>query len=143
MAILDKLKSVGGAIKDKVGETFGDGRAAVDDDELGSEPSVEPTPALDLEGARRALDIDERANLAEVREAYRKLARELYPRARKEGADSAAQGVLDRALQALELLEQELLPLGGAAAGPSSAAAASGSKPTATSKRKRATPRNP
>ena len=133
MAILDKLKSVGGAIKHKVAETFGDGHDDVLDD-LSTEPG-EVTPALDAKAARRALDVGERATLADVREAYRRLARCHFARARHEGPDSAAAHLLDRALEALELLEEELLPLGGAAA------ATAGHAPHA--QRKRATPRAP
>lgn len=131
VAILDKLKSVGGAIKHKVVETFGEGRDGALDD-LGAEAG-DPTPALDAAGARRVLDLGAGATLADVREAYRRLARSHFGRARREGPDSAAAHVLERALEGLELLEEELLPLGGP--GPTTAGRAP------TSQRKRATPR--
>ncbi len=136
MAILDKLKSVGGAIKHKVAETFGDGRERASGDDGMSEglgDVAAASPPLDAAGARRALGVDERASLADVREAYRALARTHYPRARREGPQSAAAELLDRALLALELLEEELLPLG---AGP-----APGARAPAAPRRKRATPR--
>ncbi|MCC7075437.1 MAG: J domain-containing protein [Deltaproteobacteria bacterium] len=132
MAILDKLKSVGGAIKHKMAETFGEGGDEVLGDEgLGDTITA---PPLDAAGARHALGVDERASLADVREAYRKLARTHYPRARREGPASAAAELLDRALSALELLEEVLLPLGGSAPSPQT--------PATSSRRKRATPRS-
>lgn len=131
MAILDKLKSVGAALKGKVEETFGEGRAH----ELGDEGELGhvAAPALDAPAARRILDVKDDASLADVREAYRRLARSHFGRARREGPDSAAAHLLDRALDALELLEEELLPLSGSAP----AAAKGPAAPT----RRRATPR--
>ena len=146
MAILDKLKSVGGAIKHKVAETFGDGHDQALDEE-GHADLVAAAPH-DAAAARRALDVGEGASLADVREAYRKLARAHYPRARREGPASAAAELLDRALAAMELLEEELLPLGGPApsggapgtGGAGGGAHGAGAHP-ASSRRKRATPR--
>lgn len=131
MPILDKIKSVGGAIKDKVSETFGEGRGR-DLDEAALDLGEVP-PALDAPAARRVLGVKDVASLADVREAYRHLAVAQFARARREGPDSAAARLLDRALAALELLEEELLPLGGAAPSPNSGAA--------PPRRKRATPR--
>lgn len=131
MPILDKIKSVGAALKDKVGETFGEGKAP----DLDDDADVVATPALDAAGARRALGVRDDATLADVREAYRRLARHHFGRARREGPESAAAHLLDRALDALELLEEELLPLGGDR----------GTTPAGTPppRRKRATPRAP
>lgn len=135
MAILDKLKSVGASLKGKVRDTFGEG----DEPALGEEPGLDHpvAPPLDEPAARRALGVKDDATLAEVREAYRRLAREHFGRARREGPESAAARLLDRALESLELLEEALLPPSGAGgAGP----APRGPAPPA---RKRATPRGP
>ncbi|OGQ21676.1 MAG: hypothetical protein A2138_13410 [Deltaproteobacteria bacterium RBG_16_71_12] len=131
MPILDKLKSVGGAIKHKVSETFGEGRDHELDD--GGFDVAEPAPALDPPAARRVLGVKDDASLADVRDAYRRLAQAQFARVRREGPDSAAAQLLDRALLALELLEEELLPLGGPVTGPTG--------PAGAPRRKRATPR--
>ena len=135
MAILDKLKSVGASLKGKVRDTFGEGEEPALDEEPGLEHPV--APPLDEPAARRALGVKDDASLGEVREAYRRLAREHFGRARREGPESAAARLLDRALESLELLEEALLPLGplgGTATSPR------GPAPPA---RKRATPRGP
>ncbi|MBI1945500.1 MAG: hypothetical protein HYS27_07380 [Deltaproteobacteria bacterium] len=129
------MKSVGGAIKHKVSETFGEGREPAPDEALDMGTLA---PALDGPAARRVLGVKDDASLADVREAYRRLAQAQFARARREGPDSAAAHLLDRALLALELLEEELLPLG--AASPGGASAGAGATPP-TSRRKRATPR--
>jgi hypothetical protein len=114
MAILDKVLGVGGAVRDKLKETFGEPDVNVDDDvdgELGEHG--EAAAALDPAGAYTTLGLAEGATLADVREAYRVLARHHHPIALRDGQESDAQRALDRLLEALELLEEHLVPLGG------------------------------
>ena len=135
MAILDKVLGVGEAVRDKLKETFGDPTGSVDDD--GAAGDDEPTggPPLDLAGAYAALGLAETATLADVREAYRAMAKHWHPLARRDGDDSEAQRTLDRLLDALELLEEQLVPLSGV---PTAARAPAAPAPP---KRKRATER--
>jgi hypothetical protein len=115
MAILDRLKGAADAAREKLKETFGEPKP--DDDR----EDVELTPALDVGSAYALLQLGEAATLAEVRDAYRGKAKA----ALATGADG------DRLLEALELLEEHLVPL---------AAAAAQTAPTKPG-RKRATPR--
>ncbi len=134
MAILDKVLGAGEALRDKLKETFGDPRDD-DDARAGSGPDelAFSGPPLDLAGAYAALGLAGDATLADVREAYRARARALHPLAVRDGVESSAQRELDRSLEALELLEEHLVPLSGA---PPAA-----STPTPAPTRKRATPR--
>lgn len=143
MPILDKLRGVGEAVRDKVKETFGEGEGATEE---GAEPGLEEgpegralEPALDVAGARKLLGLSDGATLADVREAYRALARRHHPLARRDGMDSEAARTLDRLLEALELLEEHLVPLAGA--GPASGGAGSGGRAEPPPRRKRATAR--
>lgn len=113
MAILDKVLGVGEAVRDKLKETFGDPDLSVDDDvdADANGSSGEGTAALDPTAAYTALGLAEGATLADVREAYRALARYHHPIAVRDGLDSDAQRALDRLLEALELLEEQLVPL--------------------------------
>jgi hypothetical protein len=124
MAILDKLIGVGEAVRDKIKETFGDPQdgLAVDDGESAADaPAGE---ALDVAGAFAALGLAEGASLADVREAYRAMSRHHHPIARRDGAQSEAARTLDRLLEALELLEEHLVPLTGGPFGGGSGKAA-------------------
>ena len=112
MAILDKLRGVGEAVRDKVKETFGEpsdtnSEDADDDDSV----LAAAEPALDPAGAYAALGLSEGATLADVRDAYRTKARQQHPLASLDGVNSEAQRTLDRLLEALELLEEQLVPL--------------------------------
>src|SRR5687767_6722740 len=115
MAILDKLLGVADAAREKYKETFGEPQhddMSLDDD-ASNEPDAPLDPPLDVPGAYAALGIAEGATLADVREAYRALARYHHPMAQRDGVDSDAQRALDRLLEALELLEETLVPLSG------------------------------
>lgn len=145
MAILDKVLGVGGAVRDKLKETFGEpDLSGVDGDGDGDAESDaasgDGAPALDPAGAYAALGLAEGATLADVREAYRALARYHHPMAVRDGVESDAQRALDRLLEALELLEEHMVPLS-----PSSGGGGSGGVTPRASrpppKRKRATAR--
>lgn len=142
MAILDKLKSVGESVRDKVKETFGEpDTSSLDHDADANADDADAGPAsaaLDVAGAYAALSVKEDATLADVREAYRALARHHHPAAVRDGDASAAQHKLDTALEALELLEEHLVPLSPSAS-PNGGPPAKPSAPT--SMRKRATAR--
>lgn len=114
MAILDKVLGVGEAVRDKLKETFGDPDLSGLDDDVDAESegaAGEGTAALDPAAAYAALGLAEGATLADVREAYRALARYHHPIAARDGLDSDAQRALDRLLEALELVEEQLVPL--------------------------------
>lgn len=150
MPILDKLRGVGEAVRDKVKETFGEGEGATDEgaepggiEEEGEGRALEP--ALDVDGALKLLGLGvlhpDDATLADVREAYRALARRHHPIARRDGMDSEAARTLDRLLEALELLEEHLVPLAGAGPGGGGAPSGSGGRAEPPPRRKRATAR--
>jgi hypothetical protein len=78
--------------------------------------STAPTrvPAVsDVDGALRVLELSSLPSLAEVRAQYRALARRYHPRTRSASPDQvhAAHTVLEALTDALELLEERLLPL--------------------------------
>jgi hypothetical protein len=145
MAILDKLLGVTGAVRDKVKQTFGDPQAALEgrfegrfeDGAAASEAGLFG-PALDVPGAFSALGLSEGATLAAVREACRVQSRTIHPIARRDGFDSEAARALDRLLEALELLEEHLVPL---TPSPDRRGGGSGGEAPPASRRKRATPR--
>lgn len=135
MAIIDKLLSVGEVVRDKVKETFGDPNLSTLSDDSDDDASDTPsTDALDVAGAYAALGVAEGCTLADVREAYRALARYHHPIATRDGDDSDAQKALDCCLEALELLEEHMLPLS-----PTSSPGTTPKAPPST--RKRATAR--
>jgi hypothetical protein len=136
VAIIDKLLSAGEVVRDKFKETFGDPTDDMPhDDELG-EPgdNVDVGPPLDVAGAYAALGLQEGATLADVRDAYRSLSRAWHPVAHRDGPESEGAKAMDRLLDALELLEEQLLPLPGATP-------AAATPRRNVSKRKRATQR--
>jgi hypothetical protein len=137
MAILDKVLAVGDAVRDKWKETFGEPTAGALDDEPADADGATPGAPLDVPQAYAALGLAEGATLADVREAYRALARAWHPLMRRDGPTSDAAQALDRLLDALELLEQHLLPLSGSAGASGTPAA------RAAPKRRRATERRP
>lgn len=147
MAILDKVLGVGEAVRDKLKETFGEpDTSGLDDDssDADGDTSGEGVPALDPPGAYAALGLAEGATLADVREAYRALARYHHPIAARDGVDSDAQKALDRLLEALELLEEHLVPLGPLGPGAGAGGGSGGVTPRASRpppRRKRATAR--
>ena len=83
-------------------------------------PSVSATTSrgsraavVDVEGALRVLELSGSPALADVRAQYRMLARRYHPKTRSPAADEAhsARVVLDALTDALELLEEHLLPV--------------------------------
>lgn len=155
MAILDKLRGVGEAVRDKVKETFGEPTGEGSEEgtaDVRGQEAPEGPPPLDVHGAFALLGLAEGATLADVRESYRALARRHHPIARRDGIDSEAARTLDRLLEALELLEEQLVPLAGgggagSGAGPAGGGASAGPAMGTTGgagsapRRKRATPR--
>ena len=134
MAFLDKIFGVGGAMRDKVKATFGaPDLSSVHDNDAGDDAG--DAAPLEAAGAYAALGLAEGATLADVREAYRAMARHHHPMAVRDGVDSEAHRALDHLLDALELLEEQLVPLAPASGGTSPRT----SRPPAT--RKRATVR--
>jgi hypothetical protein len=141
MAILDKVLGVGEAVRDKLKETFGDPDLSGADDDVDAESegaSGEGASALDPAAAYAALGLSEGATLADVREAYRSLARYHHPIAARDGLESDAQRALDRLLEALELLEEHLVPLAPSTSGSGSVTPRAARPPP---RRKRATAR--
>src|SRR5689334_20111460 len=114
MAILDKVLGVAEVARDKWKETFGDPMDGAnvdgDDEDVDGSEGPDGGPPLDVAGAYLALGLADGANLADVREAYRALAKYHHPIAVRDGVDSDAQRALDRCLEALELLEETLVP---------------------------------
>ena len=104
-------------------------------DDLTAASAAEAASVLDVAGAWTALGLSEGATLADVRAAYRALTRYHHPQAQRGGDGSAAAMELDRLLEALELLEEHLVPT-TALAGEHRPAA------VAAATRKRATPRS-
>jgi hypothetical protein len=112
MAILDKILGAGEALREKVKGTFGE--PALDADALDvtiEDHSALAAPAVGAHRAYAVLGLADGATLADVREAYRALARHHHPFAVRDGLDSEAQRVLDGLLEALEVLEEHLVPL--------------------------------
>jgi hypothetical protein len=145
MAILDKVLGVGEAVRDKLKETFGepslDSDALDDDADASGDSSGEGGAALDPAGAYAALGLAEGATLADVREAYRALARYHHPIAARDGLESEAQRALDRLLEALELLEEHLVPLSPSSSGGAAGSGVTGRASPPPPRRKRATAR--
>ncbi len=56
----------------------------------------------DIEEAREILELEERATLAEIKEAFRRLAKEHHPDLNGEGADPNRMRKLNRAYQTLQ-----------------------------------------
>ena len=71
--------------------------------------------ASDVQGALRVLELSGTPSLSEVRAQYARLARRYHPRTLNDGADDAhaARVVVDALTEALEILEEHLLPLPG------------------------------
>jgi len=71
--------------------------------------------AVDLDTAYRALELAPGADLDQVREAYRRLARHYHPRTTSGSPDQqeAAHRLQENLVQALETLERHLLPAPG------------------------------
>jgi hypothetical protein len=69
--------------------------------------------ATDVQGALRVLELSGTPSLAEVRARYALLVRRYHPRTLDDSADDAhaARVVVDALTEALELLEEHLLPL--------------------------------
>lgn len=93
-----------------------DEREARRDDRQTSPPSAAPLrkPAVvDVDGALRVLELPALATLDEVRAQYALLARRYHPKTLSTSSDEAhaARVVLEALTDALELLEQHLLPL--------------------------------
>ena len=67
----------------------------------------------DVEGALRVLELSSVTTLNDVRARYRELARRYHPKTQSDKADeqNAAHVVLEALTDALELLEEHLLPL--------------------------------
>jgi hypothetical protein len=91
------------------------GRAAVD-----ARTNDAPPPkraVVDVEGALRVLELTSQSGasppLADVRAQYQRLARRYWPKTQSGDADEAhaAKVVVDALTDALELLEEQLLPL--------------------------------
>lgn len=136
MPLFDKLKGVGQAVSDKVKQTFGD--PTPDDLLLRAEIEADTrsiAPPLDVPAARAVLGVGKSATVEEVRDAARVRARALHPLARRDGVGSEAARTLLGDLEALELLEEHLTPLGAARED-------TGHAPPAAH-RTRATPRRP
>lgn len=71
--------------------------------------------ASDVQGALRVLELSGTPSLREVREQYARLSHRYHPRTLDDDADDAhaARVVVDALTEALELLEEHLLPLAG------------------------------
>jgi hypothetical protein len=68
---------------------------------------------VDVDGALRVLELTSLPALAEVRAQYQRLARRYWPKTQSANGDEAhaAEVVIDALTDALELLEEQLLPL--------------------------------
>lgn len=93
----------------------------------GEEPAEGTDAALrarrgvrDVQSAYRVLEIAPSASLADVRAAYRSMATRYHPRSHSATADQAhaAQSLLIALTEALEVLEEHLLPLPAREDGP-------------------------
>jgi hypothetical protein len=116
MSVFDR---VGKVVKAEWGHRFGRQTEEARDRSKGrGRPSVAATTArrpmvADVEGARRVLELTGEPTLAEVRARYQELARRYHPKTGSERADEAqaARVVLEALTDALEILEEQLLPL--------------------------------
>jgi hypothetical protein len=123
MGVLDRLgKVVKAEWNHRVARRSKDDAAAgAHDDDRGRSrgPQVEARvperkPAVvDVDGALRVLELSGSPSLVEVRAQYRELARRYHPKTQSANADEAhaARVVLEALTDALEILEQHLLPL--------------------------------
>lgn len=86
--------------------------AAASSSAVSARPARAPAVS-DVDGALRVLELSSLPTLAEARAQYRALARRYHPRTRSSSPDQvhAAQTVLEALTDALELLEERLLPL--------------------------------
>jgi DnaJ-domain-containing protein 1 len=73
-----------------------------------SGPAPQPRPSTDA--AWRMLELEPGASLDDVRAAYRRLAQHYHPRTREVTSAPAARVVIARLTDALEVLEEHLLP---------------------------------
>lgn len=130
MAVFDRLKDVvraeinhlrrgkagkggdGGKERDDPSESEGPGRAAPQVKVDATMPRRAPA-VVDVEGALRVLELTGSPTLDEVRRQYRALAHRYHPKTRSTVAEevNAARVVLDALTDALELLEEHLLPV--------------------------------
>lgn len=92
--------------------------AAIEEAEQAAAQRAPTTPlrapaVSDVDGALRVLELSSLPSLDEVRAQYRALARRYHPRTRSSSPDQvhAAHTVLEALTDALELLEEKLLPL--------------------------------
>jgi hypothetical protein len=113
---------LGRVVKAEWNARFGD----LPDDELAQQLDVvEQAPALhrpprapavsDVDGALRVLELSSVPTLDVARAQYRALARRYHPRTRARSPDQvhAAQTVLEALTDAIEVLEEHLLPIPG------------------------------
>jgi hypothetical protein len=97
------------------------GRESLASRDAAASTSSTPVPAArsrvpaasDVQGALRVLELSGTPSLVEVRAQYARLARRYHPRTLDDNADDAhaARVVGDALTEALELLEEHLLPL--------------------------------
>lgn len=120
MGLFDRISNV---VKAEWHARFGEHEEPAVDKERG-EPRgapIHPTArarrraVTDVDSAYRVLELLPGATLDEVREAYRALARRYHPRTYSRVPDQAhaAQTLLEALTDALEVLEEHLLPLPG------------------------------
>lgn len=113
-SILEKLADIGELVSTAYQKHFGEedpDAPGVGDDE-GLSPSG-LAPVTDPETAYRVLELPENATLDEVRAAYRRMAQHYHPQTRlaEDAQADAARQLMRSLLEALEVLEEHLLPL--------------------------------
>ena len=115
MSLWDKLSDARDLVKDEYQRHFGENDPYAKVGEAGASPAPEVGFVPSVETADQAyarLGLSGGNTLDEVRAAYRSLAMTWHPRAHREGTEtSLARRHLDGFLEALELLEEHLLPL--------------------------------
>jgi hypothetical protein len=114
MSLLDKVLEVADIAKSEYQRHFGDEDPDREHDTSGGEDSGGTfLPAIKTpEQAYERLELSVNASLDEVRARYREVARLWHPRAHQDGDQAdRAQKHLDGYLDALEVLEEHLLPL--------------------------------
>lgn len=115
MSVLDRFGKV---LQSEWSHRFkrGAGEATPEPAPASSRTPQRRAPAVaDTQGALRVLELTGTPTLDEVRARYRELARRYHPKTASDNADEAhaARVVLDALTDALELLEEQLLPLPG------------------------------